>query len=68
VTFEQADVVIPEDGEQRYLLRADQVTYSKRDRELIAHNGALFDVADQRRAAAETIRIRFEDDRVEICS
>jgi len=65
VTFRKADVVILEEGESRYLLRAREVTYSKQDRELIARDGALFDVSGGRLVEGPNIRVTFEDGEVD---
>lgn len=65
LTFRKADVVILEEGEGRYLLRAQEVTYSKQDRELIARDGALFDVSGGRLIEGPNIRVTFEDGKVD---
>lgn len=65
LTFRKADVVILEEGESRYLLRAREVIYSKQDRELIARNGVLFDVSGGRLIEGPSIRVTFEDGKVD---
>lgn len=65
ITLHHAVVMIPEQGEHKYRLQAEEVTYSKKDGELVAGNATLFDAADQPLVQGAQIRVTFQDGVVE---
>jgi len=65
ITLRHAEVMIPQQGEHKYRLQAEEVAYSKEKGELVASNATLFDASDQPLVQGAQIRVTFEDGAVE---
>ena len=65
ITLGHAEVMIPEQGEHKYRLQAEELAYSKASGELVARNATLFDASGEPLLQGARIRLTFQDGVVE---